>query len=1214
MIEQAKKKKRSSLSYQRIAVIVLGALCLLLVASLIAIDLITAVEPFGIDGYTYYVRREKDAEGKVYYRLTDKEKNTLPMTDDGYYLAESGNLIKFNASTGEVSKYARVDTEGNEQVGTNDRILIFPYTTRDKIQSIRVFNQKGEYAFYRMRTYEDTDRRAYVCYMYKGEYYLISDDGTEYKAESDGLYTLASGNRISVDPVTGVLRSISYTDFDGKVYTVEKRAGSDKYMLYLGDRAITETISKTGTKHDKDGVAYEDTLYSYLVTDNGTLLSLDGETGILSAQAFREYAEKTGKYFTYHFLRKEGGYVMCDSTGKLMTTTAIDDPSYFRTDTGTYVSFNEENGSYNVRIRKDYYMKANNDGVYSLYVKGSIAPTNSLGYCSLPDGTFLYFDSASGSYSIMVFQGDKYTVSDSRYLNAERTADVSGDFVISGYEDTDYDRSLFAALVVSSGYTITASGGKLTSPARLESGKIDFLQYGLCEGIRTDASGKEYYYTPSYYILTDLSGNVHKVTIGDKIVSDGGYYIKYEGYNGESFEERQAVYILLDNYTTGYTATYEIFNYYTISDTLLAPVERLITPMALYPMKQNSYFDVTDFTIMTYNPDKSLNNLLNGKGDDDEDYYDVTVRFSYYDLDERTNTVNASFPYVMDVCELYGYTINSNSVDACLLALKDLKFVGVASLSAEDGDMVRFGLDIPQYIIYFKSQINSFGAETEQMLSVSALSPNGTYYVYSSYYDMILEVDKNQLPFLTWKSTEWVSDDVYYHSIGYCDEFKLEAGDYWSHFKIEMFRTLATKINTTGSTNFTQTVYSNNDRSYHLLTLSANLGSNTSTAAASAEIISVDFDTLRFYYNYAKTGSKAGLTEAQLKLLDAFIESITASEYKNGQAVTVHTMGFSHPSGQTYEAQLVFTFNANGEITAAVRINNDAPCLLFSMSAYEKYEKLMYSEKLTEEERREALDFYTASNVSASVTTDYDKVTATNSNGVTSVFTNDKIVTTFKDGTIRTEYCMTNDIKVFFAIEGSEDLIGVGTRWIRRYPVKNGESMGSEYTQIKDEVYTFKATAAQMVTVGEDGKTVTLPYGLAEGNYTVTIDQNAATVTDESGKVVAKYLRYAGTSVFSGVYSGWLWATYEGVCELPEEQMEAFRKNEDEGCQVKITIKTKTGETLVYRSYQYSERRSYVTVNGKGDFFMLRSFIDKVIDTSKLVFDNVYVDPDSKYN
>ena len=158
--------------------------------------------------------------------------------------------------------------------------------------------------------------------------------------------------------------------------------------------------------------------------------------------------------------------------------------------------------------------------------------------------------------------------------------------------------------------------------------------------------------------------------------------------------------------------------------------------------------------------------------------------------------------------------------------------------------------------------------------------------------------------------------------------------------------------------------------------------------------------------------------------------------------------------------------------------------------------------------------------------------------------------------------------------------------------------------------------AVQNFRLGEiaNGKTVTLPYGLAEGNYTVTIDQNAATVTDESGKVVAKYLRYAGTSVFSGVYSGWLWATYEGVCELPEEQMEAFRKNEDEGCQVKITIKTKTGETLVYRSYQYSERRSYVTVNGKGDVFMLRSFIDKVIDTSKLVFDNVYVDPDSKYN
>ena len=209
---------------------------------------------------------------------------------------------------------------------------------------------------------------------------------------------------------------------------------------------------------------------------------------------------------------------------------------------------------------------------------------------------------------------------------------------------------------------------------------------------------------------------------------------------------------------------------------------------------------------------------------------------------------------------------------------------------------------------------------------------------------------------------------------------------------------------------------------------------------------------------------------------------------------------------------------------------------------------------------------------------------------------------------------MTNDTKVFFQVEGSEDLVGVGTRWIRYYPIKNGNTTSTEYKEIKDEKYTFTATASQVVTVEKDGKRVTLPGGLSKGKYTVTIDGSSATVTDENGNLVRKYLRYAGTSVLSAVYDGWLWATYEGICEIPEEQKKAFRESDDSLCQVKVTIKTKTGENLVFRTYPYTERRSYITVNGKGEFFMLRSFVDKVIDSAHLVFDNIYVEADKKYN
>ena len=158
-----------------------------------------------------------------------------------------------------------------------------------------------------------------------------------------------------------------------------------------------------------------------------------------------------------------------------------------------------------------------------------------------------------------------------KYLNAEVNTDAEGSFVIEGYETTEYDPSLFSALIVSGGYTLTAKGGKLSDPILLRDANgvplktpsgadmVDFEAYGLAECIRVDDTGKEYLYTPSYYILKDLDGNAYKITIGDPIVSGAGFYIKYEGLNenGE-FEARQAVYILLDNYSTGYTQSYEI--------------------------------------------------------------------------------------------------------------------------------------------------------------------------------------------------------------------------------------------------------------------------------------------------------------------------------------------------------------------------------------------------------------------------------------------------------------------------------------------------------------------------------------------------------------------------------------------------------------------------------------------------------------------------------
>ena len=1217
------KKRRGSLSRQAVAVIVLFAVCLALVAALLAVNVITGYRRFIYGGETYYIVRQKDDKGAISYIMTDKDRNPLETTPDNYFIVKGGTLVALNQATGLAEEYIRPDTEGNEQIGINDRVLIYPHTKKEDVQSISVHNGKGDFTFYRMRIYEDTDKISYVCTLRGDDYYLVDENGNEFKRGGDGLYTLASGNKISVDPNTGIIITHTYYDFDGKEYHIKKN-DEGKYSLFGDSGEVTRRVSKTGIRVNSDKEEYEAELYNYLVTDCGTLLAVDPQFGTLSICAVREYNSTAKTFATYYFVLRGEKYALCGEDGETIKYTAIDDAAYYRTANNAYIAFNEENGSYSVRIRKNFYIKADNEGKYSLYNKDKVLTANGSGYFAIDNTSFVSFDTESGSYSIMEFKGDTYEETDAKYLNAEINTDAKGDFVIEGFETTTYDPSLFTALIVSSGYTITAQGGKLITPVMLrdDSGKltdkVDFAEYGLTECLRTDETGKEYTYTPSYVVLKDLEGNVHKLTVGDRIISGAGFYIKYESLNenGE-FEERQAVYILLDNQTQGYTQTYDIFTYYSISDTLLASLESIVTPMAVYPMSTNNYFNVEDFSLLVYNPEKSRDTLLNDDPEDDESYYDSLIRFSYEDVEERRNTALANFPYIMKKgCDLYGYIINSYSVDFCLMSLMDMDIVGVSHLGVDDRDLARYGLDIPMYMIYLKhANAQTSSGDNSQMLFISKLTPNDTYYVYSQLYDMIVEVNRASLEFLNWKSTEWVTTDFYDINIGFADNVNIMSGDYWANFDVAMSQTLTANIKTSGSSNFVHMVKVSDDRQHHFLTLSAKINANLAGSATITDLVKVDFDTLRNYYRYVMNGKKAtGLSARELTDLNAFMETIYQSNEENGTVMTAHALTLSDSSGMTHDVVIYFIFDVSGEITATVSVNKETPCIVFTMDSYLAYEKVMYSDDdLTPAQKRLAFDFYLAPNVSATTNVEFEQVVGTNSDGDTTVFTNDKIVKTDKNGKTVTHYALGNDYRVFFDV-GDGDLIGVGRRWIRYYDMDDpATTQSGGYREIKDDPYTFNAKMVRLILPTSDGGNTVITDGtLGEGSFTVTVTSDMVVVTDEAGNET-RYLRYSGTTPFSNLYSTFLWASYEGYCDIPDEQKEEFKASDDHSCQMKLTIDVKTGDTYTFRTYKYSERRAFITANGEGDFFVLRSFVDKIINTSKVIFDGVNVDPTDKY-
>jgi hypothetical protein len=95
---------------------------------------------------------------------------------------------------------------------------------------------------------------------------------------------------------------------------------------------------------------------------------------------------------------------------------------------------------------------------------------------------------------------------------------------------------------------------------------------------------------------------------------------------------------------------------------------------------------------------------------------------------------------------------------------------------------------------------------------------------------------------------------------------------------------------------------------------------------------------------------------------------------------------------------------------------------------------------------------------------------------------------------------------------------------------------------------------------------------------------------------------------------------------LTDEEMEAFRAMDDSQCQLVIKMnfedyakltnpsyyKENNKSTLVFRFYRYSEGRSYMTINGEGEFFVDASFVEKMLADAKRLEDGILIDSNAK--
>ena len=430
----------------------------------------------------------------------------------------------------------------------------------------------------------------------------------------------------------------------------------------------------------------------------------------------------------YKIKKKDGIYVVCDKDGYTLDLTT---DGYYITDASTLLEVDPETGEV------EQYAVVDTEG-------NEVVGSNRR--------ILIFPHTAKASIDSITVNNDYGTYTFYR--------DKDGNFQIRGYEGTSYDPELFSSLVVSTGYTLSMQ--KLAEPRFDENGKL--TEYGLYEEERVDEDGNTYLYKPATYTLVDISGNKYEMIIGDPIVSGAGYYAQYKG--------RNAVYILSNE----------------LAKTLLVPIETLVTPMIVYPMTLTTYFDVDNFTLMTYDyegaaaagVDLSKENKTPEEEAVAEQFVDIRTSFTYIDLTERENTERSSIPYIMStISGLDAYDANSINIDTCLQSFYNMTFVGVKKLGLTEKAMADYDLADPRYVIYLDFQ------NLEHWIYISDMTENGTYYMACDLFNMIVEVDRSNLPYLNWTEFDWVESGLLQLNLAFVDHIKIDSPRYDVTFKMD---------------------------------------------------------------------------------------------------------------------------------------------------------------------------------------------------------------------------------------------------------------------------------------------------------------------------------------------------------------------------------------------------------------------------------------------
>lgn len=357
-----------------------------------------------------------------------------------------------------------------------------------------------------------------------------------------------------------------------------------------------------------------------------------------------------------------------------------------------------------------------------------------------------------------------------------RTEKKNGSTVLSVWDGEDWqasmiepDQQAYANLAVNCGYALTMQKLDLSAPGapRLADGTVNYAAYGL------DPNSAEN--PPASYTVTATGGKNYTVLIGNLAVTGEGYYIKRA--------DRDAVYLA----DTGVSA-------------ILSPVEKLMAPMAFYPLGETTYPMVENFFLWEVGHYDSENEQVDSR---------LVTAFSYLDLSLREYTLYQITPYVIpeQIEFLNGYSISDWEISELLSRLYRIQYLSCKKFMPSTEDLAAYGLSENfQYLNFdFPLATNTDGSKVYVRNTI--FISQKTYdeelgqevcYLYSPEptetddpnifgwgYDMIVAVDPYYFSFTEWEQSRWYSPYYFQTDLSFLRELHLTFGETQYDFYVD---------------------------------------------------------------------------------------------------------------------------------------------------------------------------------------------------------------------------------------------------------------------------------------------------------------------------------------------------------------------------------------------------------------------------------------------